>query len=75
MYVDLFHILRGGPMAQWLRELTFVYRTYPLDHLTAVSCVGSSPTRGKCETGQVLLAGVSGVFFYLRAVGRKMNMK
>ena len=33
-----------------------------LYHLTAVSGVGSSPTLVTCETSQVLLAGVSGVF-------------
>ena len=33
-----------------------------IDHLTAVSGVGSSPTQGTCVTSQVLLAGVSGVF-------------
>ena len=30
-----------------------------LDHLTAVSGVGSSPALATCETSQVLLAGVS----------------
>ena len=34
-----------------------------LDHLTAVSSLGSSPAMATCETSQVLLAGVSGVFF------------
>ena len=33
-----------------------------VDHLTAVSGVGSSPDLATCETSQVLLAGVSGVF-------------
>ena len=33
-----------------------------LDHLTAVSIEGSSPTLATCETSQVLLAGVPGVF-------------
>ena len=33
-----------------------------LDHLTAVSGVGSSPALATCETSQVLLAGVSGGF-------------
>ena len=33
-----------------------------LNHLTAVSGVGSSPALATCETSQVLLAGVSGGF-------------
>ena len=33
-----------------------------VDHLTAVSGVGSSPALATCETSQVLLAGVSGGF-------------
>ena len=33
-----------------------------LDHLTAVSGVGSSPALATCETSQVLLAGVPGGF-------------
>ena len=33
-----------------------------LDHLTAVSGVGSSTTLAQCETSQVLLAGVPGGF-------------
>ena len=33
-----------------------------LDHLTAVTGVGSSPALATCETSQVLLAGVSGGF-------------
>ena len=49
-------------MAEWLRALIFHYRTYPFDHLTAVSGVGSSPVLATCETSQVLLAGVSGGF-------------
>ena len=32
---------------------------FVFDHLTAVSGVGSSPTRGTCETSQVLLVGVT----------------
>ena len=46
-------------MAEWLRALIF---RSPFDHLTAVFYVGSSPTRGICETSQVLLVDVSGVF-------------
>ena len=37
-------------------------RSKSLDHLTAVSGVGSSPALATCETSQVLLAGVSGGF-------------
>ena len=32
------------------------------NHLTAVSGVGSNPTWGTCETSQVLLGGVPGLF-------------
>ena len=42
-------------MAERLRVLL-------LNHLTAVSGVGSSPALATCETSQVLLAGVSGGF-------------
>ena len=49
-------------MIEWLRVQKFHYYTEPFDHLTAVSVVGSSPTRGTCETSQVLLAGVPGGF-------------
>ena len=31
--------------------------------LSQKTWLGSSPTRGTCETKQVLLAGVTGVFF------------
>ena len=33
-----------------------------VDHLTAVSGVGSSPALATCETSKVLLAGVPGCF-------------
>ena len=36
--------------------------SYSLDHLTAVSGMGSSPAVPTCETSQVLLAGVPAVF-------------
>ena len=36
--------------------------SYSLDHLTAVSGVGSSPALATCETSPVLLAGGSGGF-------------
>ena len=42
-------------MAERLRALF-------LNHSIAVSGVGSSPALATCETSQVLLAGVSGVF-------------
>ena len=45
-------------MAEWVRSLYFS----ALNHLTAVSGVGSSPALATCETSQVLLAGVSGGF-------------
>ena len=45
-----------------VKSADFVTRTKPFDLLTAVSGVGSSHTRGTCETSQVLLAGVAGVF-------------
>ena len=46
-------------MAERLRTL-FLLKS--LDHLTAVTGVGSSPALATCETSQVLLAGVSGGF-------------
>ena len=49
-------------MAEWLSALIFHNCTIPLNHLTAASGVGSIPTRGTCETSQVLLVGVSGGF-------------
>ena len=39
-----------------------VFLNSALDHLTAVSGVGSSPALATCEASQVLLAGVPGVF-------------
>ena len=42
-------------MAERLRALS-------LDHLIAVSGVGSSPAVATCETSQVLLTGVPGGF-------------
>ena len=45
-------------MAEWVRSLYFS----ALNHLAAVSGVGSSPALATCETSQVLLAGVSGGF-------------
>ena len=49
-------------MAEWVRSLNFSALNQSLDHLTAVSDVGSSPTLATCETSQVLLADVSGGF-------------
>ena len=40
----------------------FHYSTQSLDQLTSVSGVGSSPALATCETSQVLLVGVPGVF-------------
>ena len=48
-------ILMAVPMVEQLRALF-------LNHLTAVSGVDSSPAVATCETSQVLLAGVPGVF-------------
>ena len=50
----------AAPVAERLRALCLLKS---LDHLTAVSGVGSSPALATCETSQVLLAGVSGGFF------------
>ena len=52
MYNDNFH--EAAHVAEWLRALIFHYRTQPLDHLTAVSGVGSSPALATRETSQVL---------------------
>ena len=49
-------------MAEWLRALIIHYCTSPIDHLTAVSGVGSSHALATCETSQILLAGVPGGF-------------
>ena len=48
----------AAPVAEWVRSLYFS----ALNHLSAVSGVGSSPALATCETSQVLLAGVSGGF-------------
>ena len=42
-------------MAEWVKSLNFS----ALNHLTAVSGLGSCPALATCETSQVLLAGVS----------------
>ena len=47
---------RGGPLGQAVKSAV----SQSLDHLTAVSGVGSSPAT--CETSQVLFVGVSGAF-------------
>ena len=55
------HIVRiclGGPRGCAVKSAV----SLSLDHLTTVFGVGSSPALDTCETGQVLLAGVSGVF-------------
>ena len=51
-------IKEAAPVAERVRSLYFS----ALNHLTAVSGVGSSPALARCETRQVLLAGVSGGF-------------
>ena len=48
----------GGPRGRAVKNAV----SQSLDHLTAVSGVGSSPVLATCETSQVLLAGVSGGF-------------
>ena len=55
MYFKANTKVRAAPVAERLRALF-------LNHLTAVSGVGSSPALAICETSQVLLAGVSGGF-------------
>ena len=51
-------ILMSGPRGRAVK----IAVSKSLDHLTAVSGVGSSPALATCETSQVLLAGVPGVF-------------
>ena len=52
----------------WTTHTEHVYISFldrsnkTIDHLTAVSGVGSSPALATCETSQVLLVGVSGGF-------------
>ena len=46
-------------MAKWLRALIFHYR---LIIRSSHRCIRSRPTRGTCETSQVLTAGVPGGF-------------
>ena len=48
----------GGPRGRAVKSAV----SKSLDHLTAVSGVGSSPILATCETSQVLLAGVQGGF-------------
>ena len=55
---DLSETCLGGPHGQAVKRAV----SKSLDHLTAVSGVGSSPALVTCETSQVLLAGVSGGF-------------
>ena len=49
---------RGGPSGRAVKSTV----SQSLDHLTAVSGVGSSPALATCETSQFLLAGVPGGF-------------
>ena len=48
----------SGPRGRGVKSAV----SYSLDHLIAVSGVGSSPALATCETSQVLLAGVPGGF-------------
>ena len=48
----------GGPSGRAVKSAV----SQSLDHLTAVSGVGSSPALATCETSQVRLAGVPGGF-------------
>ena len=59
---DLTDLSRAAPVAEWVRSLNFSALNHSVDHLTAVSGVGSRPTLVTCDTSQVLLAGVSGGF-------------
>ena len=52
-------IFRAAPGSKRLRAL---FLNHYVDHLRAVSGVGSSPALATCETSQVLLAGVPGGF-------------
>ena len=49
---------RSGPRGRAVK----IAVSLSLEHLTAVSGVGSSPALATCETSQVLLAGVPGGF-------------
>ena len=53
--------ISAARVAEWLRWLIH-YRPWSFDHLTAVTGVGSSPTRVTSGTSQVLLARESGGF-------------
>ena len=48
----------GGPLGRAVKSAV----SKSLDHLTAVSGVGTSPALATCETSHLLLAGVSGCF-------------
>ena len=43
-------------------SINFILLEANVFRLTAMSGVGSSPIKGSCETSQVLLVGVPGVF-------------
>ena len=49
----------GGPRSGVGKVAEF-QRSQSFDHLTAATCVGSSPALAICETSHVLLAGVPG---------------
>ena len=56
----------GAVQTRFLSQEVIMAAPVALNHsITAVTGVGSSPTRGTCEISQVLLAGsVPGVFFF-----------
>ena len=62
MQLRIFKLISLATLTEWLRAMIFHYCAESFDHLTPVSNVGSRPTRGTCQTSQVLLAGVSGGF-------------
>ena len=52
----------AAPVDKWVRSLYFSALNHSIISPLYVSGVGSSPALATCETRQVLLAGVSGVF-------------
>ena len=58
MVYESYTTVKGDPRGRAVKSAD----SKSLDHLTAVSGVGSSPALATCETSQVLLAGVSDGF-------------
>ena len=56
----LFGLTTNGPRGRAVKSTV----SESLNHLTAVSGVGSSPALATCETSQVLLVGVLVVFSF-----------